>query len=108
MHPGSQIGLGRNGIQEGLCELSEVVHVGKVGCEAQRNSNSTTALHPQVGKKLIPGHAFFALKELRKDFVRLAAKDVAEFFLRNLESSFASTRVTEAACTQREREATRS
>ncbi len=96
MQPRWQILFSRKGIQEGLRKLRELVHIGEVRDETQRDPYSTTALHTEISKELIPGHSFFPLEKARQDFLSLFLEDSLQGLFRQVESSFASTGVTKA------------
>src|SRR5258708_23247040 len=104
MGAGWQIAFPREDIEEGLCKLHQPVHICEVRGQAERNAHGATALHTQVGEKLIPAHPPFPLEELRERVFGLLMEDFAQRLFRQIEGRFASARVTKAACAQGETE----
>jgi hypothetical protein len=100
MKPGWQLAFPRERIQEGLRKLHQPVHICEVRDQAERDAHGATALHTQIGEKLIPAHPSFALEELRKRVLGLLMEDFPQRLFRQIEGRFASTRVTKAACEQ--------
>src|SRR5260370_12759076 len=97
---GWKIAFSREGIQEGLCKLHQPVHVCEVRGKAERNAHCATALHTQVGEKLIPAHPSFPLEELRERVFGLLMEDFAQRLFRQIKGRFATARVPKAACAQ--------
>src|SRR5260370_14544987 len=107
MKSGWQIAFPREGIQEGLCKLHQPVHICEVRGQAERNAHGATALHTQVGEKLIPAHPPFPLEELRECVFGLLMEDCAQRLFLQIECRLTSARVTKAACAQGETELAR-
>src|SRR5258708_23051503 len=78
MKSGWQIAFPREGSQEGMCKLHQPVYICEVRGQAERNAYGATALHTQVGEKLIPAHPSFPLEELRERVFGLLMEDFAQ------------------------------
>src|SRR5262245_25287407 len=101
MKSGGQITLDGEGIEEGLGKLHQAVDIGKVGDQAERDAHRSTALHAQVGKKLVPRNAL-SFEDLWQDSLRFSPEDLVQGVFREVEGDSTGTRVTKAAGTQGE------
>src|SRR5438270_12949443 len=102
MKPGRQIAFPREDIQQGPRKLHQPIHVCEVRDKTERDAHGATALHPQIGEKLIPAYPSFPSEEMRKRVPGLLMEDFAQRLFREMEGSFASARVTKAAGAQGE------